>query len=165
METSRYGVQLELSRAWVVQFAKHLVFSNHSRGSYADGRFVSARLTALWRVERGLAVCHHIPRDGRHPRDARLHARAGTPRARLAHFTDAIDLSPDAQLLHLESNPARDQRSLGKLGQTRTHGQRACASVIVETRVRLGSARAPLSRAFQSSGLFTPSPGRLSTCV
>jgi hypothetical protein len=24
-------------------------------------------------------------------------------RTRLAHFTDAIDLSPDAQLLHLES--------------------------------------------------------------
>src|SRR5438046_9887183 len=77
LEASRHGVQLELSRAWVVQFAKHLVFSNHSRGSYADGRFVPARLTALWRVERRATICHHIPRYGRHPRAARLAAPTG----------------------------------------------------------------------------------------
>ena len=37
---------------------------------------------------------------------------------------------PDAQLLHLESHPARHQRRLGQLGQTRAHRQRARASVI-----------------------------------
>ncbi len=55
-----------------------------------------------------------------------------------------------AILLHLESNPARDQGRLGELGQTRAHRQRA---------------RAGVNGKRQSSGLFTPIPGRLSTCV
>src|SRR4029077_2982449 len=50
----------------------------------------------------------------------------------LAHFTDALDLPADAQLLHLESDSARDQRRLGQLGQTRTHRQRAGAGVIAK---------------------------------
>ena len=84
----------------------------------------------IWRVERGVAVRHHIPGDGRDPRHARLHVGARTDRARLAHSADAPDLSSHAQLLHLESHPARHQRRLGQLGQTRAHRQRARASVI-----------------------------------
>src|SRR4030095_3723855 len=48
LETSRHVVQLELSRAWLVQFAQHLVFSDHSRGGPADGGLVFARGTVLW---------------------------------------------------------------------------------------------------------------------
>jgi hypothetical protein len=129
LETSRHGVQLELSRARLVQFAQHLVFPNHSRGHHADGGFVPAGVPAIWRLERGAAVRHHLPRDGRAPRHASLHARARANPARLAHFADALDLSPDAQLLRLESNPACHQRRLGQLGQTRAHRQRAGAGM------------------------------------
>src|SRR2546429_7808516 len=108
VETPRHGIQLELPRAWLVQFAERLVFSNHSCGCYAHGGFVPDSVAAVWRVERGAAVYHHIPFDGCITRHARLPARARANRARLAHFADAIDLSPDAQLLHLESDPARD---------------------------------------------------------
>src|SRR5439155_10325479 len=75
------------------------------------------------------AVCAHIPRNGRDSRNARLHARARAHCPRLANFADAIDLPANAQLLHLESDPARDQRRLGELGQTRAHRQRARASM------------------------------------
>jgi len=87
------------------------------------------------------------------------------------------DLSPHAQLLHLESNPARDQRRLGQLGQTRAHRQRACARVsfrgiALPDRLRAdgssracGSHRVLATTDCQSSGLFTPMPGLLSTCV
>src|SRR5947207_11123472 len=105
LETPRHGVQLELPRAWLVQFAQRLVFSNHSRRCYANGGFVPDRVAAVRRVERGTAIHYYFPGDGRDPRHARLPARAGANRAGLAHFTDAIDLSPDAQLLHLESDP------------------------------------------------------------
>ena len=129
VETSRHGVQLELSRARLVQFAQHLVFSDHSRGHHADGGFVPAGLSAIRRLERGAAVRHHIPRDGRATRHARLHFGTRTNPARLAHPANAPDLSPDAQLLRLESNPARHQRRLGQLGQTRAHRQRARAGL------------------------------------
>ena len=129
LETSRHGVQLELSRSWLVQFAQHLVFSDHPRRCHTDGRFVPASLSAVRRVARGAAVYHHILVDGRATRHARLHFGTRTDRARVAHFADAIDLPTHAQLLHLESNPARDQRRMGKLGQTRTHRQRAGARV------------------------------------
>src|SRR5438128_3840678 len=107
VETSRHGVQLELSRSRLVQFAQHLVFPNHSSGHHTDGGFVPAGVAAIWRLERGAAVRHHLPRNGRAPRHASLHARARADRARLAHLADAPDLSSDAQLLRLESNPAR----------------------------------------------------------
>src|SRR5438552_14679148 len=97
LETSRHGVQLELSRAWLVQFAERLVFSNHSRGCYANGGFVPDSLAAVWRVERGAAIHHHIPFDGCAARYARLYFGARTNPARLAHFADALDLSADAQ--------------------------------------------------------------------
>ena len=129
LETSRHGVQLELSRPRLVQFAEHLVFPDHSGGHHADGRFVPARFAAVWRLERGAAVRYHVPGDGRAPGDARLHFGTRTNPARLADSADAPDLPSDAQLLHLESNPARDQRRMGELGQTRAHCQRACAGV------------------------------------
>src|SRR5438132_9997718 len=132
LETSRHGVQLELSRAWLVQFAERLVFSNHSRGCYANGRFVPDCVAAVWRVERGAAIHYYFPVDGCDPRHARLPARAGANYSRLAHFADALDLSADAQLLHLESDPARNQRRVGELGQTRAH--RECARARLDAR-------------------------------
>src|SRR5438132_2286731 len=117
LETPRHGVQLELSRAWLVQFAERLVFPNHSRGRYANGGFVPDCVAAVRRVERGVAIHYYFPVDGRDSRHARLPARARADRARLAHFTNAIDLSADAQLLHLESDPARNQRRMGSWGK------------------------------------------------
>ena len=61
LETSRHGVQLELSRARLVQFAQRLVFPDHSRRHHADGGFVPAGVAAIWRLERGAAVRHRIP--------------------------------------------------------------------------------------------------------
>src|SRR5207247_8913120 len=124
LETPRHGVQLELSRAWLVQFAERLVFPNHSRGRYANGGFVPDCVAAVRRVERGVAIHYYFPGDGRDPRHARLPTRARANRARLAHFTNAIDLPTHAQLLYLESDPARDQRRLSKLGLTLAHRQR-----------------------------------------
>src|SRR6266496_2068668 len=132
LETPRHGVQLELSRAWLVQFAERLVFPNHSRGRYANGGFVPDCVAAVRRVERGVAIHYYFPVDGRDPRHARQARTIGSRSSRqasVAHFTNAIDLSADAQLLHLESDPARNQRRMGKLGQTRTHRQRARASL------------------------------------
>src|SRR4029453_13422062 len=80
-------------------------------------------------MERRAAVRHHVFSDGCASRYARLYPGTRTNSARLAHFTDAIDLPAHAQLLHLESDPARDQRRVGELGQTRTHRQRAGAGV------------------------------------
>ena len=139
VETSRHGVQLELSRAWLVQFAQHLVFSNHPRRCHANGGFVPACVAAIRRLERGAAVRYHFPGDGRDPGHARLHSGTRTNPARLAHFTDATDLPADAQLLHLESDPARDQRRMGQLGQTRAHRQRARAGMILGALVQLQS--------------------------
>ena len=102
-----------------------------SGSHYADGGFVPARLATIWRVERGAPVCYHLPCDGCAPRHARLHFGTRTNPARLAYSTDAFDLPADAQLLHLESNPARDQRRMGQLGQTRAHRQRAGAGMIL----------------------------------
>ena len=129
VETSRYGFQLELSRAWLVQFAERLVFPNRSRSDHSDGRFIFARLTSIRRLARGVAVRDHVPFNGRDPGDARLHLGTRTNHARVADFTNAPDLSADAELLHLESDFARDQRRVGELGQTRTHSQRARARV------------------------------------
>ena len=134
VETSRHGVQLELSRAWLVQFAEHLVFPDHSRGHHADGRFVPARFAAIRRLERGAAIRDHVSRDGCAPGHARLHFGTRTNPARLADSADAPDLPADAQLLHLESDPARDQRRMGQLGQTRAHRQRAGAGMILGRR-------------------------------
>jgi len=131
METSRHGVQLELSRARLVQFAQHLVFPNYSCRYHANGGFVSAGIAAIRRLERGAAVHRNIPGDGRASRHSRVHARARAARARLAHSANASDLSADAQLLRLESNSARHQRCLGQLGEARTHSQRAGSSVKV----------------------------------
>src|SRR5205823_13308289 len=116
LETSRHGVQLELSRARLVQFAEHLVFPNHPRSCYADSGFVSAGIAAVWCVECGPAVHHRISGDGRAARHARLHFGTRINSSRMAHFADATDLPPNAQLLHLESNLARDQRGMGQLG-------------------------------------------------
>src|SRR5262245_53445099 len=85
VETSRHGVPLELSRARLVQLAEHLVFPNHSRGSYTDGGFVSSGIAAVWCVERSAPVHPGIPGDGRAPRHAGLHTRARADCARLAH--------------------------------------------------------------------------------
>src|SRR5262249_41966131 len=135
VETPRHGVQLELSRAWMVQFAEHLVFPNYSRGGYAHGRPVPDWVASLWRMAGGAAIHHHIFGDGRDPRHACLPARAGAGRVGIAHSTDASDLPSDAQLLHLEGNPPRDQRRVGKLGQTRAHRQCARAGVITNPSV------------------------------
>src|ERR1044072_1817297 len=116
LETSRHGVQLELPRTRLVQLAEHLVFPNHSRGHYADGRFVPTRVVTVWRLERGPSIRHHVPCNGCAARHASLHSGTRTDPACLAHFTDAPDLPSNAQLLHLESDPARDQRRLGQLG-------------------------------------------------
>src|SRR5207253_4906912 len=131
LETSRHGVQLELSRAGLVQFAEYLVFPDHPCGRYANRRFVLARLAALWRVECSDAICHYVSGDGSDSRDARLHSRARTDCARLAHFADAFDLPSDAQLLHLESDPARGERRLGQLGQTRAYCQRTSTGIVI----------------------------------
>src|SRR5678815_863121 len=136
METPRHGVQLELSRARLVQFAEHLVFPDHPGGHYADGRSVPASLAAIWRLERGAAIRDHVSCDGRAPCHARLYFGTRTNPAGLAHFTDAPDLPSNAQLLHLESHPPRDQRRVGELGQTRAHRQCAGAGVIAK-RVRV----------------------------
>src|SRR6266496_3698880 len=68
------------------------------------------------RLERRVAIHYHFPGDGRDSRHARLLARAGADRARLAHLADAPDLPSHAELLYLESDPARDQRRMGELG-------------------------------------------------
>jgi hypothetical protein len=137
-----------------------LVFPDHLGGCYTDGGLVLTRIAAVWRVARGAAVYHHVPVDGCAPRHAGLHFGTRTNPARLAHFANATDLSADAQLLHLESDPARDQRRMGELGQTRTHRQRACPGVIAKRGRGSGSALAITN--FQSIGLFTPMPGVLS---
>ena len=129
VETSGHGFQLELSGAGLVQFAKRLVFPDHSRRRHADGRFVLVCFAAVRRVARGVAICDHVFIDGRDSRDARLHFGTRTNHARVADLTDAADLSADAQLLHLESNFARDQRRVGELGKTRTHRERSRARV------------------------------------
>src|SRR6266480_6134272 len=168
LETPRYGLQPEVSRARLVQSTQHLVFPDHLGGHHADGGFISARLAAIWHLERSDAICHHLLGHGRAPRDARLHSRTRVDRARLADIADASDLPPDAQLLHLESGPARNQRRLGKLGQTGTHCQRAGSRVIAKRAcvMRANASPAWTDRAlaitnFQSSGLFTPRPGLL----
>src|SRR4051794_24412174 len=84
VETSRHGVQLELSRSRLVQLTQYLVLPDHSDRHYADGGFVSSGLSAVWRVERGAAVCHHISCHGRAARHARLHFGTRTNPARLA---------------------------------------------------------------------------------
>src|SRR6266498_4747138 len=47
----------------------------------------------------------------------------------MAHPANATDLSPDAQLLHLESDFAWNQRRVGELGQARAHRQRTRESL------------------------------------
>src|SRR4030095_15854102 len=96
METPRHGVQLELSRARLVQSPEHLVLPDHSGGHYANGGFVPARLAAIRRLERGAAIRDHVSCDGRAPRHSRLYFGTRTHPARLAHFADAPDLPPDA---------------------------------------------------------------------
>jgi Glycosyltransferases involved in cell wall biogenesis len=73
---------------------QHLVLSDRSDRHYADRRFIPAGLSALRRVERGDAVRHHIPCDGRAARHARVYFGTRTNPARLAHLTNAPDLSP-----------------------------------------------------------------------
>src|SRR5262249_48134057 len=127
LETSRHGFQLELSRARMVQFAEHLVFSDHSRRNYTGRGLVFARFVAVRRMGGGFAVRDGISFDGRHSRHARLHFGKGTGQARVADLADATDLSADVELLHLESNSPRDQRCVGELGQTGTNRERARA--------------------------------------
>jgi len=83
-------------------------------------------------------------------RHARLPARARADRARLAYFADAPHLSSDAQLLHLESDPARHQRRMGQLGKLERNRQRARRAL----RARLASDACSQWRTFQSTGLF-----------
>jgi hypothetical protein len=55
---------------------------------------------------------------------------------------------------------------MGQLGQTRAHRQCAGAGVIAKrVRVTRDGGRALAITNYQSSGLFTPMPGLLSTCV
>ncbi len=147
VETSRHGLQLELSRARLVQFAERLVFPDHPRRHHADGRFVPARFAAIRRLGAVLPFVIMFLAMDVHPGDARLHFGTRTNPARLADSTDAPDLPADAQLLHLESNPARDQRRMGQLGQTRAHCQRACACMILGRRssCKVFAARVPLT--------------------
>src|SRR5205814_1433597 len=130
VETSRHDLQLELSRAGLVQFAERVVFPNHPRRGDADGGFISARLASLRRMARSVAIYHHILVDGCDPGHARVYSGTRTNPASMADFADAPDLSPDAQLLYLDGNLARGQRSLGELGQTGTHCECARARVI-----------------------------------
>src|SRR5437764_14948922 len=104
VETSRHGVQLELSRARLVQLTEHLVLSDRSDAQYADRRSISAGLSAIRRVELGPAVRDDIPCHGRTTCDARRCFGMRTNPGRLAHLPDAPDPSGDALLLRLESN-------------------------------------------------------------
>src|SRR5438477_6286224 len=88
LETPRHGVQLELSRARLVQSAEHLVFPNHSRGCHADGGLVPAGIAAIWGMERGAPIHYYIPGDGRASRHAGLHFGTRTNPERLAHPAD-----------------------------------------------------------------------------
>src|SRR5437016_11436587 len=97
VETSRHGFQLELSRARLVQFAECLVFSNHPCCHHANGRFISARVASIRHLACGLAVRGHVPFDGRDFGHARLHSGTRTDYARVADFTNAADLSADAE--------------------------------------------------------------------
>src|SRR5215831_15163213 len=74
LETPRHGVQLELSRARLVQSAEHLVFSDYPCGCYAHRGPVSDCLATVWSVGSGAAIYHHIFGHGRDARHARLHA-------------------------------------------------------------------------------------------
>src|SRR5205814_8042367 len=171
LETPRYGLQLEVSRARLVQFTQHLVFSDHPCGYHSNGGFISARVAAIWHLERSDAICHHLPGHGRASRHARLHSRTRADRARLAHIADASDLPPDAQLLYLEGDFAWNQRRLGKLGQTGTHRQRAGAGVIAKRacglvahasrvlmRIRLGPIAPSRSRTFNPADSLHQGP-------
>src|SRR5258708_39237864 len=101
LETSRHGFQPEIWRARMVQPAELVVFSNHSRRHYADGRFVPARLAAVWRLARGPAFRHRLSGDGCGSRDARLHPGTRIRFARVADSSDAADLPTDAELRHM----------------------------------------------------------------
>src|SRR2546430_10460740 len=81
LETSRHDLQLELSRARLVQFAECLVLPNHSGGGHAGGGFALVRLASVRCLERGAPVCNYISFHGRHPGDARLHFRTRTDHA------------------------------------------------------------------------------------
>src|SRR5438874_12054903 len=108
LETPRHGVQLELSRAWLVQFAEHLVFPDHSRRTDTNGGLVPDCFVAIRRLERSIAIHCHVPGDGRNPRHACLPARPGAARLALAPLAPASDLLPGAELLHLDGHPAAD---------------------------------------------------------
>ena len=75
-------------------------------------------LAAFRRLARGPAVRDRLSRDGCDSRHPRLCYRARTDPAGLAHSPDAPDLPAAAQLRDLESDPARDQGRVGRLGQT-----------------------------------------------
>ena len=47
----------------------------------------------------------------------------------MANSADAIDLPSDAELRHLESDPARGEGSVGRMGEIGTDGERARAGV------------------------------------
>ena len=53
------------------------------------------------------ALRHRLPRDGCDPGDARLHSGTRIDSARVAHFANATDLSPNVELCDLESDPTR----------------------------------------------------------
>src|SRR5438105_14416337 len=95
VETPRHGLQLEVSRARLVQFAERLVFPDHSGRGHADGGFVLAGLVSSRRMAGAVAVRDHIPFDGCDSCHARLHSGKGTGHARVANFTNATDLSAD----------------------------------------------------------------------
>src|SRR5467141_3410952 len=98
LETSRHGLQLEIPRPGLVQFAERLVFPNHPGRDHADGGLVSPRLAAVRSLERGAAVRHRVSEYGRAPRHPCLHHRTRIHHPRLADSADAIDLSPDVEL-------------------------------------------------------------------
>src|SRR5207237_8752755 len=118
LETSRHDLQLELSRARLVQVAERLVLPNHSGGGHAGGGFAIVRFASVRCLERGPPVCNYISFHGRHPADARLHFRTRTDHARVADFAVAADLSAVSDVLSFESIFACDYCVLGRLGQT-----------------------------------------------
>src|SRR5438270_10519208 len=106
----------------MVQFAYGLVLSNNPGGRHADGGSFSTRIFAFRRLGRGHALCRYVFGHGLNSGDAGMYPGTRTRQARVAHLANAIDLPAAAQLLHLESNLARNQRCVGELGKTGTDG-------------------------------------------
>jgi len=139
LETPRQVFKLE-HRALAGLACPALVFPNHSCGCYSDGRFVPGCLSAIRRVGLHAAVHHHIPVDGCAPRHACLHFGTRTNRARWRILPMRL-LYGRCSVLHLESDPARDQGAWVSWGKLERHRQRARARSKRETGARQRTSR------------------------